>query len=136
MNLDVPPQPHPDAETIGYWEAASRSELSMARCVECRRWQHPPLERCPACRSAIVFEPLAGTGSVFSYIDVHQPCVPGFLDDLPYRVVLVELDDQPGLRLASSVARSAPALAVGDRVRVELVPLPGGDFQVPQVRPA
>ena len=37
-----------------------------------------------------------------------------------------------------TVAASAATLklAVGDRVRVELVPLPGGDYRVPQVRPA
>lgn len=56
-------------------------------------------------------------------------------DRLPYVVVLVELDEQPGLRLPSRII-GAPidSIHVGLRVRAELVPLAGGDFTIPIFR--
>jgi uncharacterized OB-fold protein len=79
---------------------------------------------------------VAGTGEIYTFIVVHHPSVPGYLDAVPYVVALVELDEQPGLRLPGRVVGVGPsAVAIGDRVRAELEPLPGGDFVVPVFRP-
>lgn len=136
VDLELPPQPAPDPDTAGYWSATTRGELSLARCEDCARWVHPPTEQCPSCGGRMRFEPVVGTGTVFSFIDIHQPTVPGYLSNLPYRVALVELDDQPGLRLAGGFDSSAATEPrIGDRVAIELVDLPGGPYRVPRFRP-
>jgi uncharacterized OB-fold protein len=134
--LGVPPQPLPDADTIGYWTATQAGVLCLGRCEGCRRWAHPPTERCSSCGAPLGFEPVAATGTLFSYVVVHQPCVPGYLESLPYLVGLIELDDQPGLRIvAQGRHRPGSPPCIGASVRLELTALPGGSYQVPAFRP-
>jgi uncharacterized protein len=77
----------------------------------------------------------ARTGTIYSFIVQRQPAVPGYLDVIPYIVALVELDEQPRLRLPGRLIGIAPeAVTRGMRVRAELVGLPGGDFTVPVFR--
>jgi len=132
----LPPQPAPDVDSEGFWRATAEGRLALCRCRACGLWHQPPLERCRRCEGPTAFEDVAGTGSVYSFIVVRQPSVPGYLDDLPYVVALVELDEQVGLRLPARLVGIDPdEVAVGRAVRVELVELPGGDFTVPVFRP-
>ena len=71
----------------------------MCRCQECGLWLQPPLERCRQCAGPTAFEPIAGTGSIYSFIVQRQPAVPGYLDQIPYVVALVELDEQTAAAL-------------------------------------
>jgi uncharacterized OB-fold protein len=131
-DFSAPPQPAPDADSEGFWQATAEGRLAMCRCQSCGIWLQPPLERCRACNGETGWEEIAGTGTVYSFIVVRQPSVPGYLDDLPYVVALVELDEQPGLRLPSRLDGADPdAVAVGARVRAQLVPLAGGEFTIP-----
>jgi len=134
--LSLPPQPLPDADSAPFWEATAAGRLAMCRCQECHLWLQPPLERCRRCAGPTAFEDVAGTGTLYSFIVQHQPSVPGYLDQVPYVVGLVELDEQPGLRLPGRVVGIQPQDVRCDmRVRAELVPLPGGSFTVPVFRP-
>lgn len=132
----VPPQPLPDVDSAGFWEATARGDLALRRCRECGRWQHPPVERCRQCAGPTAFEPVSGTGTVFSYIVMRRASVPGFEDLLPYVVATVELDEQPGLRFVARLEGVDPAgVEIGSRVRAEIIPVPGGDYHVPVFRP-
>lgn len=83
----------PAAELYAWWV---RGELRLQRCADCRAWQHPPRHRCPTCGStATGFEPIAGTGRVFTWTVTHRPIDPAFTP--PYAVVVVELDEGPRL---------------------------------------
>lgn len=132
-----PPQPAPDANTAGFWEATATGHLAMCRCQECGLWHQPPLERCRACAGPTAFEQVSGQGTVYSFIVQHHASISGYTENLPYVVGLVDLDEQPGLRLPTRFVGVDPdAVACGMRVQVELQPLPGGDFIVPVFRPA
>ena len=131
-----PPQPAPDVDTEGFWEATAEGRLALCRCTECRRWLQPPLERCRHCAGTTAFEEVAGTGTIHSFIVQRQPSVVGYADEIPYVVALVELDEQAGLRLPTRIVGIEPdSVQVGMRVAAELVPLPGGDYTVPVFRP-
>ena len=66
---------------------------------------------------------------------VRHPAVPGYLEDLPYVVAIVDLDEQEGLRLPGRLLDADPArVDVGRAVRAEIVDLPGGDFRVAAFR--
>lgn len=131
-----PPQPSPDVDSAPFWEATAEGRLALCRCVDCGLWLQPPLERCRRCAGATRFEDVAGTGTVYSFIVQRQPSVVGYIDAVPYVVALVELDDQPDLRLAARIVAVEPEhMSVGMRVVAEIVPLPGGDYNVPVFKP-
>ncbi|SRR6266508_6598675 len=132
-----PPQPDPDVDTAPFWKATAGGTLQMCRCQQCRRWQQPPLERCRSCAGRTAFEPVSGEGTVYTFIVQRQPAVVGYFDQVPYAVALVELDEQPGLRLPGRVVDvDAGAVTIGMRVRARIDHLPGGDYRVPVWVPA
>jgi uncharacterized OB-fold protein len=127
-----PPQPSPDLDTASFWEATARGQLVLARCQTCGWWHSPPLERCRKCAGPTVFEPVQGTGTVYTFIVQRQPAVVGYFDQVPYTVAIVELDDQADLRLPGRLIDVEPEdVSIGMRVRTRIVPLPGGAFSVP-----
>lgn len=129
---EIPPQPFPDVNTDGFWAATRRGELAICRCRECRGWMHPPLERCRLCGAATAFETVTGSGRIHSFIVMHRASVPG-LREVPYAIVLVDLDDAPGIRLTGILAAPAPSYAViGAAVRARIVEVPGGNFHAPE----
>jgi len=132
----VPPQPAPDADSAGFWQATADGRLALARCTECRHWLMPPLERCRRCGGPVAWEVVRGTGRVHSFIVVHYPAVPGYAEDLPYVVGLIELDEQPGLRLSARIVGVEPdAVRIGQPVLADIVDLPGGPYRVPVFHP-
>ncbi|TQM11346.1 Zn-ribbon domain-containing OB-fold protein [Pseudonocardia kunmingensis] len=132
----IPPQPVPDPDTAPFWAAAAAGHLALCRCQDCKLWMQPPLDRCRVCAGPTAFEDVTGYGTLYSFIVQHRATVPGYLDDLPYTVGLVELDEQSGLRLPGRlVGIDHGEVACGMRVRAELVDLPGGEFRVPVFRP-
>ena len=90
--------PVSDMWTRDYWEGAKRHELILKRCSACNFYIHPPMPTCPRCqtedvRSAVV----SGKGAIYSFTVMHHLGNPGFDEELPYAVVVVELDEQKGL---------------------------------------
>lgn len=124
------PQPLPDPDTQEYWEHLRKGELGVCRCQACGLWMHPPLERCRTCNGAVSIEPVSGEGTVLSFIVVRQPTVPGRMP--PYVVATVELREQVGLHMVAILSTAPDDVKIGARVRASIVPLPGGDFHVPE----
>lgn len=120
------PLPTPDEEE--FWRSGADGLLRMQRCSDCGKWQHPPNPICHHCLSRDVrFEPVSGTGAVYSFTINHQPWLPHL--SAPYAVIVVELDEQPGLRFISRLVNVDVAqVRIGLRVRVEFAPLGDGLF--------
>ena len=97
-SIDRRPLPAPDELTRFYWAAAAEHRLVLQRCRSCSKLQYPPEICCVHCQ-AEEFEAaeVSGRGVIYSYSVVDRPLHAGFVDALPYVVVLVELADQPGL---------------------------------------
>jgi uncharacterized OB-fold protein len=116
----IKPLPFADAETKPYWDWAKKHELRMQACADCRQIRFPPSPMCPHCNSMRdEWVPMAGTGTIYSWVIVHPPVLPSFAADAPYSVVLVQLDDNPQLRLVGQVIDIAnDALAEGIPVEV------------------
>jgi len=134
--MSYPPQPAPDADTEPFWQATADGHLEMCRCQSCGLWLMPPLERCRKCGGATAFEPVSGEGRLYSFIVQHHPAISGYLTDLPYAVGLVELDEQPGLRLPTRIVGAEVSDLVCEmRMQVRFEKLPGGEFTVPVFAP-
>ncbi len=99
-------------------------QLLIDRCAECGVWHHPPAPACPACWSmSITPTAVSGTGTIHLVIFLHQHApIPGFDDAMPYPVVTVELDEQPGLRFTGTMVGAAnDDVVIGRRVRLDWI---------------
>lgn len=87
------PIPKIDPESEAYWEAARDGHLAIQRCNECDEHQFYPRELCRNCWSRdLSFDRIDGTGQLYSYTICHTPGQPGYSDETPYVVALVDLD--------------------------------------------
>ncbi len=116
-------RPAPTRDEAQFWQSGADGLLRLQRCNACLRWQHPPNPVCHRCLSRDVgFAPVSGTGTVYSVTINHQPWLPHLSE--PYAVIIVELDEQPGLRFLSRMVGTAVAdVGIGLRVRVVFEPL-------------
>jgi uncharacterized OB-fold protein len=116
------PVPVPDDVSAPFWAAAARHELTVARCSDCATFVVPPDLVCPHCGSTdprFAFERVSGRGTIRSWTVVRQSFLPGFADDLPFRLVDVELVEQPELRLIGRLLDGVDAaVSIGDPVAV------------------
>jgi uncharacterized OB-fold protein len=131
------PLPAPDEVTRPFWEACRRGELRMQRCAGCGRMRFTPRPMCPACRSMeCEWVLVSGRGTVFSRVVCHPPLLPAFQPLAPYVVALVELAEDPRLRLVGNVQGCAPEhVHIGMPVRVVFEAI-SDEIHLPQWRPA
>ena len=108
------PLPRIDEESRGWWEALKRHELSVQHCRDCGTVRLPPRAVCPECMSSsVAWERASGRAAVYSFTITHQNQSPGFREELPYVLAVVELEE--GVRLMTNVVGCAP-----DAVRIGL----------------
>lgn len=90
------PRPFRDGLDAPFWAGLRDERLVLQRCVTCRRVQWLPEWLCYRCHSFdLDWIDVRPTGSVYSWYRSWQP----HDGAVPYRVVLIELDDVPGVRL-------------------------------------
>jgi len=114
------PRPRLTALTEPYWTSGRDGVLRIQRCDTCGFFVHPPGPACPRCHGrALTFTAVAGGATVMAATVNHQPWYPGWPET--YVVAIVELDEQPGLRLATNLVGDVPADPIGARVQVEFL---------------
>lgn len=116
MPDDAPPDAPPDVparilpalseHNRAFWTGGADGQLLITWCTACARWVHPPAPDCPECNGALVARPVSGHARVFSYTVNHQPFNPSV--PVPYVVAIVELDEQPDLRIATNIVGCDP----------------------------
>jgi uncharacterized protein len=112
------PLPRIDEESRGYWEALARHELYVQRCRDCGTVRFPPRAVCTSCMSsATEWLRCSGRGTVYSFTVTHQNQAPGFREELPYVLAIVELAEGP--RVMTNLVGGAPdAVRIGMAVEV------------------
>jgi uncharacterized protein len=109
--------PRPDGPSGFFWTSGRDGLLRFLQCVDCRYLIHPPAPFCPSCHGrrtcpAVV----SGRATVYSFTVNHQPW--DGIGDV-YVIAVVELAEQPGLRLMSNIIDVDPSdVAVGMSVQV------------------
>jgi uncharacterized OB-fold protein len=93
---DLRPIPVPNADNQGFWDACHRHELRLQRCQSCGAFRHQPRPMCSQCH-CLEYEwaRASGRGTVYSFTIVHRPTLPAFQRDVPYNVVVVQLEEGP-----------------------------------------
>jgi uncharacterized OB-fold protein len=101
----------PDLEeptTAGFWEGCARGELLVQACEACGARRMPPRPMCPRCQSTSArWEQTSGRGRVWSFIVAHPPLLPAYAEKAPYNAIVVELEEDPGIRYAGNLVTRA-----------------------------
>jgi uncharacterized OB-fold protein len=101
-----------------WWDGIAAGELRIQRCKDCGTLRHPPRPMCGKCQSlAWDWAVSTGAGTVYSYVVMHYPPIPGY--DFPLPVALIDLDE--GTRLVANVVGCKPSdVHVGMRVQAKI----------------
>lgn len=120
--MNVPTAPTPvtnDPDTAGFWLAAQSGEVAVCVCASCGAVLHLPRSYCHSCKSwTVEWKAVAPNGRLVSWTIAEHQVHPAF--PVPYTLVLVELDDVPGVRLAGYL-EDRPALRAGMPMRADFV---------------
>ncbi|MFE3182594.1 Zn-ribbon domain-containing OB-fold protein [Streptomyces violascens] len=126
-----------DPDGAPFWEYAARGELRVQACAapDCGRLRFPPRPCCPHCQSfASEWRRVSGRGRIWSYVFPHPPLLPDYAAQAPYNAVIVELAEDPLIRLVGNVVAEPDAaldsvdparLRIGARVQVAFTEVDG-----------
>lgn len=139
MSSTTKPIPQLRGEERQFFAAAAEGRLAIQRCPECGETVFFPRTVCPRCRRGTPeWVDAAGAGTVYSFSVVARSAIPGYADEVPYVVALVELDE--GVRVMANVLNATP-----DQVRIGMpvgvtfqrrAGAAGEETVVPQFEPA
>jgi uncharacterized protein len=120
MSKSSRPEPARYQDHQAFWDGTDAGQLLVQRCAECGTARWPPRILCGSCLSReSAWVPAPTTGALFSWTVVHHTTLPGFRDETPYAVGLVELVSEEGtLRMLGGIRGCPPEeLFVGQAVR-------------------
>lgn len=115
------PLPTIVGETRPFWEACRRGQLVIQRCDVCGEYQFYPRGICAHCWSEEVrWVETAGRGTVWTYTVTYQNRTPGFAEEVPYVLALVELEE--GVKMFTNLVECDPREAhIGMAVEVTFI---------------
>jgi len=115
------PIPTTAGDTAAFWTGGHAGRLLITTCEDCGHRAHPPHPRCRSCFSERVAPaPVSGRATVYSFTINRQAWSAGL--EVPYVIAVVELDEQPGLRLLTNIVGCpVEAVAIGDAVEVAFI---------------
>lgn len=103
--------PSLDEPSAFFWTSGADGRLRFLRCTACSYLIHPPAPFCPQCRSCDAApSEVSGRATVHSFTVNSQPW--DGVGDV-YVIALVEIDEQPDVRLTTNIVGIDP-----DEVRI------------------
>jgi len=120
--------PPVDDVSRSFWDGTLAGELRVQVCGTCGRLRFPPRPMCPSCQSLDVdWKVMSGRGRIYSFVVPHPPLLPAYAAVAGYNAVLVELDEDPTIRMVGNLVAEPDAainsvdpatVAIGEPVRV------------------
>ena len=90
------PLPAPDADSAVLWRGLRDGVLLLQHCANCGHVQYYQQAMCRQCGGEnLVHRAASGRGKVHSFSVVHRAPGPAFKADLPYAVLLIDLEEGP-----------------------------------------
>jgi uncharacterized protein len=107
MSDYVKPVPQADGTTRHFWESLKAHQMEIQRCNDTGNAFFYPRGMSPFTLSDnISWESVSGKAVVHAFTIVHQNRAPGFVDELPYVVAMVELEE--GARMMTNLIDVEP----------------------------
>ena len=122
------PYPIPEYDAEPFWQGCNEGRLLMQRCEDCARYRWHPAPFCGHCGSGnFEWQALSGRAKIHTWTVVTHPVHPAAVDKVPYVVVIVELEEQAGLTMVSTLIDcDIEAIDIGNPVSVDFVTHPNG----------
>ena len=122
-----------DNDIIPFWNGLKEHKFKLNRCTRCGA-HYWPMALCPK-HEDITFDemewtPTSGRGKIFAWEVVHKVKTPAIEHELPYALVLVELDEGP-IFATRLVGKSPPGLKIGMPVEVAYEDVPETGLTLP-----
>lgn len=120
----------PDSEGLNreFFVQAAGGTLHLQRCAGCGTHRFPPRYYCPHCFSGEwTWEPSQGRGQISSWVTSYFTTDPGWVDEVPYTTIVVELAEGPRLLGAmgdmtvDELRIGKPVVVVGEAIRDDFV---------------
>jgi uncharacterized OB-fold protein len=129
------PEVVPDEGAMPLFEGAAAGVLRIKRCTACNTWLVPAAQLCMNCLAdEIEWADASGEGKLHSFGIVHQLYHPGFKDEIPYNIAVVELAEGPRIN-SNVVGCENSELRVGMPLRATFVATANG-VVIPKFKPA
>ena len=130
------PIPVPTPETQFFWDKCKEHELWLQRCQACQHVFFYPRLHCPHCLSDEVpgFR-ASGKGTLWTYMINHR-AVPGFEDDAPYAIAIVQLEEGPKMMSNIVGIENTPENLVLDMPLEVVFEDATEEISIPKFRPA
>ena len=119
-------------EARGFWDGLAAGVLRVQRCNRCQHARFPTRPMCAECHAtSSSWTDVAPNGTIWSFIAPHPPLLPAFDVGGAFNVTVVQLDDEPNIRMVGNVIDDrgfvdGRHLTVGQPVELVIVePEPG-----------
>lgn len=97
-----PPLPVVTEENRPFWDGCQQGKLVLQYCEQCQHYQFYPRMYCMQCDAkTLSWREVSGRGTIYSYTIIHQNKAPQFVNDTPYNVAIVQLEEGP--RMLSNI---------------------------------
>jgi uncharacterized OB-fold protein len=115
------PLPTISGETKPFWDSCRKGELIIQQCSNCNEYQYYPRGICSNCwTNDVKWIHSTGKGKVWTYTITYQNRTPGFAEDVPYVLALVELEE--GVKMFTNIIACDPKeVRIGMEVEVTFV---------------
>jgi uncharacterized OB-fold protein len=96
------PLPFVTEESRPFWNGCRQGKLLLQYCDACQRHQFYPRMYCMHCGSKeLRWVEASGRGVIYSYTVIRQNKSPEFVNDTPYNLAIVQLEEGP--RMMSNI---------------------------------
>ncbi len=133
------PLPDPqDPDVAPFWQATAEERLLVRLCGSCDKHHWPPRVGCPYCGSGEVdWTEAAPRGRLFSWTIVHRSQTRGFEEEVPYAVLLVEIDGIENVRMIGNLANAgSDVITAGLELEAVFAPSSDGSVTLVNWQPA
>jgi len=129
------PLPTISGETKPFWDACRRGILLIQRCGQCQEYQFYPRGICATCWCEdILWVTASGKGTVWTFTETRQNRTPGFEEDVPYVLAVVELEE--GVKMFTNIIECDPReVKIGMAVEVTFIQA-NQQVSIPYFKPA
>ncbi|ACL05075.1 protein of unknown function DUF35 [Desulfatibacillum aliphaticivorans] len=118
-----------------FWDGTRQGKLLIQHCKECQANIFYPRLFCPECHSdQLDWVESAGKGAVYSYTVVYNNSPSAFLQDVPYVVAIVKLDE--GVRMCTNIVGCEPEKIQCDMPVEVVFEKLDVEFTLPKFKPA
>jgi uncharacterized OB-fold protein len=128
------PKPLTQPWSEKFWEGMKQGKLLIQHCKDCDAKIFYPRKFCPECWSDnLDWLEAKGTGTVYTFSTAYQMVEPKFMDELPYTIAYVDLDE--GIRMMTRIVDCDPKdIKIDMKVQVTFFDRDG--FHLPYFKPA